>query len=103
MVAFQVGVDAMLKNIFSSMFGQASQATRPATLRVSEARSAEPAPKSDHVRLRAPLREVDLILSRAAEVWLMSLPQSLRPAALCSAYPRVAGSARACRGPSPGN
>jgi hypothetical protein len=96
MVAPQVGVGAMLKNIFNAIFGQANQPSSPVTRRVPEVPPATPVSESDCVRLRAPLRDVDLVLSSVAEVWLMSLPQPLRPAALCSSYPRVVNRLALC-------
>ena len=94
----KVGVDAMLKNILSSMFGRPSQPTSLATPRVMEGRQAVSATESDYVCQRGPLRDVDLVLSRLAEVWLMALPRSLRPAALCSTYPRVVNRLALCWG-----
>lgn len=88
-------LDAMLKNLFRAMFSQASQPISPAaTPGATQARPG--ATESDHARLRAPPREVDLVLSSVAEAWLMALPRSLRPAALCSSYPRVANRLALC-------
>jgi len=63
---------------------------------VTQAQPAVSALGADCVRLRAPLREIDLVLSRVAEVWLMSLPRLLRPAHLCVAYPRVVNRLALC-------
>lgn len=41
------------------------------------------------VRLRQPLRAMDLVLSSTAQDWLETLPRPLRPAQLCVAYPRI--------------
>jgi hypothetical protein len=97
MVPSQSCVDAMLK-IFNAIFGRGRQPITAATDRATEAPPRATATASDHARMRAPLRDVDLVLSRVAEVWLMALPRPLRPAALCSAYPRVVNRLALCWG-----
>ena len=78
------------------MFGQASQAASSVTHPVPDLGPAACVTESDHARLRAPLRAVDLVLSNVAGEWLMSLPRPLRPAGLCVVYPRVVNRLALC-------
>lgn len=41
-------------------------------------------------RLRSPMREDDLVLGLETRLWLLRLPEPVRPTVLCQAYPRIA-------------
>ena len=49
------------------------------------------APKPDEkwVRLRAPEREQDRVLSTEAQAWMRNLPPRVRPIKLCKLHPRI--------------
>ena len=46
--------------------------------------------ESDWIRLRAPQRHRDLVLSDAAHAWVQRLPPDMQPQNLCARFPRVA-------------
>jgi len=94
--ASQICGDAMFRKFVSTIFGEAPELTTPAAGRAQHAKRIVPATDLDDSRSRAPLREADLVLSSVAEKWLMSLPQPLRPAALCATYPRVVNRLALC-------
>jgi hypothetical protein len=54
------------------------------------------AKEPDWTRLRGPHRAMDSVLSTIAHDWLETLPEPIRPAELCAAYPRVANRLALC-------
>ncbi len=70
----------------------AGAATDGAQASASTAASTEP----DWTRLRGPQRAIDGVLSGIARDWFEAIPSPLRPAELCSAYPRVANRLALC-------
>ena len=77
--------------------GRAAAAGRASATPEAAPPRAEPHSKElDWVRVRAPQRSTDSILSVIARDWLETLPGPIRPAELCSAYPRVANRLALC-------